>query len=203
VTADPADALGGRLPLADPAALTGEQRALFDRMMARIVPWADEAGFASTAADGRLIGPFNPALLNPAVTASMLDLSVAERTHTALTDRVREMVILAVGAVWRAEYEVYAHMALARSAGLSEQAARMIAASEEPAELSEQETIAQRLTMALSVAHRVDDKLYRQAEDAFGAQGLVDIAFLIGIYHAVCAVLTMFSIPAPEQAPHS
>jgi 4-carboxymuconolactone decarboxylase len=50
VSADPADALGGRLPLADPATLTGEQRAQFDRMMARIVPWADEAGFQSTAA---------------------------------------------------------------------------------------------------------------------------------------------------------
>ena len=97
MTADAADALGGRLPLADPATLTGEQRALFDRMMAHIVPWADEAGFESTAADGRLIGPFNPALLNPAVTASMLDLSAAEGTHTSLSDRVREVVILAVG----------------------------------------------------------------------------------------------------------
>jgi 4-carboxymuconolactone decarboxylase len=198
-----ADALGGRLPLADPAALTGEQRALFDRMMSRIVPWADEAGFASTAADGQLIGPFNPALLNPAVTTSMLDLSVAERTHTSLSDRIREVVILAVGAVWRADYEVYAHVALARTAGLSEQAARMIAAGGEPAELSEPEVIAQRLTMALSTAHRVDDTLYRRAENAFGAQGLVDIAFLIGIYHAVCATLTLFSIPAPGQAPHS
>jgi 4-carboxymuconolactone decarboxylase len=28
--------------------------------------------------------------------------------------------------------------------------------------------------------------------------GLIDIAFLIGIYHSVCARLTMFAIPAPE-----
>jgi 4-carboxymuconolactone decarboxylase len=202
VTSDRADALGGRLPPADPATLTGEQRALFDRIMTGIVPWADEAGFQSTAADGRIIGPFNPALLNPAVTASMLDLGVAERTHTSLSARVREVVILAVGAVWRADYEVYAHMALARTAGLSEQVARMIAAGEEPAELSEDEAIAQRLTTALSVSHRVDDAFYRQAEKAFGAHGLVDIAFLIGIYHAVCATLTLFSIPAPEQAAH-
>lgn len=50
MSADPADALGGRLPLADPATLTGEQPALFDRMMTRVVAWAAEAGFQSTAA---------------------------------------------------------------------------------------------------------------------------------------------------------
>jgi 4-carboxymuconolactone decarboxylase len=94
-------------------------------------------------------------------------------------------------------------VALARTAGLSEQAARMIAAGAEPDELSDSERIAQRLTTALSVAHRVDDALYWQAEKAFGAEGLVDIAFLIGIYHSVCAVLNLFSIPAPGQAPHS
>ena len=86
MTADPADGLGGRLPLADPAALSPEQRALFDRMMSRIVPWADEAGFASTAADGRLIGPFNPALLNrigpPLVKLPTLpDRRAAENPH--------------------------------------------------------------------------------------------------------------------------
>jgi 4-carboxymuconolactone decarboxylase len=60
------DALGGRLPLADPAALSPAQREIFDRMAQVIVPWANEARFQSTAEDGRLIGPFNPALLNPA-----------------------------------------------------------------------------------------------------------------------------------------
>ena len=61
-----ADALGGRLPLADPTTLTPAQRAVFDRMVARIVPWADAAGFRTVAGDGRLVGPFNPELLNPA-----------------------------------------------------------------------------------------------------------------------------------------
>ena len=68
MTADHTDELGGRLPLADPTTLNPEQRAVFDRMMIRIVPWADDAGFQTTARDGRLIGPFNAALLNPAVT---------------------------------------------------------------------------------------------------------------------------------------
>ena len=105
---DSTDALGGRLPIADPAALSPAQREVFDRMATRIVPWANDARFQSTAEDGRLIGPFNPALLNPAIAAPFLDLQFAER-HASLNERVREVVILAVGAVWRADYE-YAHL---------------------------------------------------------------------------------------------
>jgi 4-carboxymuconolactone decarboxylase len=192
------DALGGRLPLADPAVLSPAQREIFDRMATRIVPWANEARFQSTSEDGRLIGPFNPALLNPAIAAPFLDLQFAEQMHTSLSPRVREVVILAVGAVWQADYELYAHLALARKVGLSEDAARAVATGELSDELSFDETLALRLTQQLSTSHRVDESLYQAAETTFGAQGLIDIAFLIGIYHSVCATLTMFAIPAPE-----
>ena len=124
---DQTDTLGGRLPLADPAALNPAQREIFDRMATRIVPWANDAQFQSIAEDGRLIGPFNPALLNPAIAAPFLDLQFAEQMHTSLSARVREVVILAVGAVWQADYELYAHLAVARKAGLSEDAARAVA----------------------------------------------------------------------------
>jgi 4-carboxymuconolactone decarboxylase len=195
---DQTNALGGRLPLADPAALNPAQRAIFDRMATRIVPWANDARFQSTAEDGRLIGPFNPALLHPAIAAPFMDLQFAEQQHTSLSERVREVVILAVGAVWQADYELYAHLAVARKAGLSDDAARKLAAGETPDDLSEDETIALQLTQQLSSSHRVDESLYQEAENRFGKQGLIDIAFLIGIYHTVCATLTMFAIPAPK-----
>jgi 4-carboxymuconolactone decarboxylase len=194
---DQTDALGGRLPLADPAALTPGQREIFDRMATRIVPWANDARFQSTAEDGRLIGPFNPALLNPAIAAPFLDLQFAEQVHTSLSDRVREVVILAVGAVWQADYELYAHLALARKAGLSEDASLTVAAGGLSDDLTENEKVAVLLTQQLSNSHRVDESLYREAENRFGTHGLIDIAFLIGIYHSVCATLTMFAIPAP------
>jgi 4-carboxymuconolactone decarboxylase len=196
--AEQTDTLGGRLPLADPAALNPAQREIFDRMATRIVPWANDAQFQSMAEDGRLIGPFNPALLNPAIAAPFLDLQFAEQMHTSLSARVREVVILAVGAVWQADYELYAHLAVARKAGLSEGAARAVATGRLPDGLSDDELIALRLTEQLSNTHRIDESLYRQAENSFGAKGLIDIAFLIGIYHSVCATLTMFAIPAPE-----
>jgi 4-carboxymuconolactone decarboxylase len=195
---DQTDTLGGRLPLADPAALNPAQREIFERMATRIVPWANDAQFQSTAEGGRLIGPFNPALLNPAIAAPFLDLQFAEQLHTSLSARVREVVILAVGAFWQADYELYAHLAVARKAGLPEEAARAVATGGLPDGLSYDETIALRLTQQLSISHRVDESLYQAAETSFGTNGLIDIAFLVGIYHSVCATLTMFAIPAPE-----
>ena len=195
---DQTDTLGGRLPLADPAALNPAQQEIFNRIARRIVPWANDARFQSTAEDGRFIGPFNPALLNPAIAAPFLELQFAEQVHTSLSKRVREVVILAVGAVWQADYELYAHLSVARKAGLSDQTSRTLVDGGLPDDLSEDEMIALRLTRQLSTSHRVDQSLYREAEKTFGAKGLIDIAFLIGIYHSVCATLTLFAIPAPE-----
>jgi 4-carboxymuconolactone decarboxylase len=105
-----------------------------------------------------------------------------------------------VGAVWQADYELYAHLAVARLAGLSDDTARKLATGVLPDDLNGDEKTALLLTRQLSSSHRVDESLYREAENRFGKQGLIDIAFLIGIYHSVCAMLTMFAIPAPEQA---
>ena len=154
--------------------------------------------FHSMAEDGRLIGPFNPALLIPAIAAPFLDLQLAEQVNTSLSARVREVVILAVGAVWQADYELYAHLAVARKVGLSEDAARAVATGGLPDGLSDDEKTALRFTQQLSTNHRVDESLYREAKNSFGTKGLIDIAFLVGIYHSVCATLTMFAIPAPE-----
>jgi 4-carboxymuconolactone decarboxylase len=194
----PSKTLGGRLPLADPSALTGAQRELFNAVNTTQVPWANEAGFHATTADGRLIGPYNSFLLHPEVAAKILEFSAADKTHTTLSKRVHEVVIVAVGAVWGADYELYAHTTLARNAGLSEHAVTTLANGGIPDDLSEHEKIAAQLTRQLSTSHRVDDELYSEAEQAFGTTGLFDIAALIGQYHTVCTALTLFEVPAPN-----
>ena len=57
---DHTDALGGRLPLADPTDLVGAQRELFDKMTSTVVPWADDTGFHSTTDDGRFSARSTP-----------------------------------------------------------------------------------------------------------------------------------------------
>jgi 4-carboxymuconolactone decarboxylase len=149
--------------------------------------------------DGRLIGPDNPALLNPAISLASTTLMLGEQTHTSLSPRVREVVILAVGAVWQCDYELYAHTAAARKVGISEDAIWVLVIGEIPEDLKEDEKIAAELTRQLSTHHRVDDTLYWQAESCFGAQGLADIATLIGMYQMVCTTLNLFDIPAPHE----
>jgi 4-carboxymuconolactone decarboxylase len=202
VTATPGG-LGGRLPLADPAALTGAGRELFDRIQATAVPWAKRTGFAATTADGRLIGPFNPSLLNPQIGTEFLKLQAAEEKYTSLSERVRQVVILTVGAVWRAPYELYAHSAVASHAGLPDSDIATLVAGGLPDELTGAEKVAHRIAKALSIAHRVDEDLYREAAETFGAAGIFEVTALTGIYHTVCGILNVYVIPAPQQhRPH-
>lgn len=198
--------LGGRLPLLEPKTLDGAQKELYDRINSVFVPWAETAGFQSKTAEGSLIGPFNAVLFSPEIGSSFLELQKKEEAHTRLTERVRQVVILTVGAVWKAPYEVYAHHAVARKAGFSDQAVRALAASEASGELgaldelSNHERLAQQFTRQLAEKHTVGDAVFAAAYSEFGAKGLVDMVVLAGCYFVVCSLLNAFQIPAPCNA---
>jgi len=190
--------LGGRLPLHDSEALDPTQKELYDWLMDVAVPWAEAARFRASIEGGRLIGPFNPALLTPGISSAFMDLAVAEQRHTSLSKRSREVVILTVGAVWQAPYELYAHCAVARQVGLSDEEVRTLSDGGRPKSLTDAETVAHRVARALSIEHRLDEALYREAEALLGAEGIMATVILTGIYHTVCAILNAFEIPAPS-----
>ena len=190
--------LGGRLPLLAPGDLSdGRQQELYQRMRTHQVPWADRHNFLGMTDDGRLIGPFNPLLYSPEAGTGFLDFEGAEERSTSLDDRVRQVVILSVGSVWRSDYEIYAHAAVARQAGLSDEAIRALQNGEPAKDLTDKEKLAQTYTLRLTSEHSVDATLYESAEHAFGRQGLVDIALLIGRYLTICTLLNGFDIPRP------
>src|ERR1700677_2412512 len=151
--------LGGRLPLLDPAKLSETQRKVYNRTVATMVPWAEAAHFQSKTTDGKLIGPFNPVLFAPEMASCFADLQAAEARYTPLSERVRQVVILSVGAVWKADYELYAHSAVARKAGLSEAAIRSLASGGDPQDLSDEERVAQRFVRQLTAEHTVGARL--------------------------------------------
>lgn len=190
--------LGGRLPLSDREALQPAQKELFDWLTDQAVPWAEGAGFQAGIESGQLIGPFNPALLTPAISKAFFEFVLVEHENTSLSQRAREIVILSVGAVWQAPYELYAHRAVGRHVGLSDDEVRTLAEGGLPKDLSDTETVVHRVARALSVEHRLDDALYRDAEELLGANGIMDAVMLTGIYLTVCAILNAFETPAPS-----
>jgi 4-carboxymuconolactone decarboxylase len=190
--------LGGRLPLLDPSQLSSAQRESYERLASTMVPFADSVGFQTKTSDGRLIGPFNPALYSPGVSAGFGDFMEAEATSTSLDNRVRQVVILTVGAVWNSPYELYAHSAEARHAGLPDEVIEALVAGQLPAQLSDDEKLAARFAQQLTAERRVDAALYAEAERAYGQRALVDLTLLVGFFHTTCALLNAFEIPAPS-----
>ncbi|MDX6459591.1 MAG: 4-carboxymuconolactone decarboxylase [Acidobacteriaceae bacterium] len=192
--------LGGRLPLPQTNALTGTQRTLYDTLMSTWVPYARKIGVEATTADDRLIGPFNTFLLHPEIAEKLSDLQAAEAKNTTLPKRVREVVVLMVGAVWGAAYELYAQAPVAREMGFSDADISTLAKGELPDELSGAEKLAARLAKQLATEHRVDDATYEEAVHAFGTTGLFDIVAVMGVYHTVCGALALFEVPVPAEA---
>ncbi len=190
--------LGGRLPLLHPDALKPEQKALYDGIVSQAIPWAESAGFSAKQPDGTLLGPFNCILLSPKIAGSFVDLQAAEAKETVLSNRVRQVVILTVGAVWNSDYERYAHSAVAKKAGLPEEAIQALCKGEPALSLTQEEQVAQRLTRQITGRHKVDDQLYADAVAAFGTEGIVDLLILAGCYDIVSSLLNTFQVPVPE-----
>jgi 4-carboxymuconolactone decarboxylase len=192
--------LGGRLPLLEPEHLSASQKKAYELIDTHVVPQAETANFRSKTDDGRLIGPFNPALYSPEISIAFLAWQATEEKHTSLDARTRQVVILAVGAVWKTDYELYAHAAVARKAGLSERAISQLSAGELADDLNDAERIAQKYATQLTASRRIDDDLFALAKEMFGAKGVMDITSLIGAYQVVCGTLNGFAIPSPDPS---
>ncbi len=193
----PKHALGGRLPLLSMDGLDQAQMAQYQEMVSGTLPWAKSSGFACQDDMGRFIGPFNAVLYSPEMWGSFSATQAKEQGNTSLTQRTRQVVILTVGSVWQAPYELYAHSAVAAKAGLTPQQIDSLSQGELPQDISPEESSAQRFVHQLVAKHTVDDVTYATAQGFFGDRGLVEMVLLAGCYLTVCASLRAFEVPAP------
>jgi alkylhydroperoxidase family enzyme len=83
-----------------------------------------------------------PVLHEPGIGKAIWDLTLAMTANATLTDSVRQIVILVVGARFDAAYEIYAHIAVAEHEGMRPDRLATLAANLKPTDLSEDETVA-------------------------------------------------------------
>ena len=194
---------GGRLPRNESLDLDDDQRAAREEILGRSARWAERSGFAPTDDEGGLIGPFNAFALRPAPGRAFNQWVQTDQRGSSLTKPVREVVILTVGVAWQADYEIYAHVAVARAVGLSETVIAGLRNGTTDG-FAPDELAAHRFADELVRTHRVARATYDAALEAFGRDGVLDLVHLVGMYLATSALLNAFEIPAPETpAPES
>ncbi|MGO8920786.1 MAG: carboxymuconolactone decarboxylase family protein [Stellaceae bacterium] len=185
-----------RLPLIAPADLGSEQRPVYDNMRAGIEK--NFRGFKTIAANGALLGPWNPWLHEPKFGKPIWDLTLALSVSPSLPRPVREVAILVTGARFRAAYELYAHVIAAELRGLSDDKLATIVAGQRPGDLAREEAIAYDVASALVHDGTLPELSYRQAVQAFGQHGAAELIYLVGLYCLVSVTLNGFDVPVPE-----
>lgn len=145
---------------------------------------------------GELIGPYNAMLRSPEIATAFLGAVGAVGQYSTLSNAVRQVIILAVGAAWQATYELYAHEKVAQQAGLSAAAIRALAAGQPPVELSAAESLAHELTQQVTTAHQLSPNLYQRGVEALGGKGLAELLALANLHLTVSNLFNKFEVLA-------
>jgi 4-carboxymuconolactone decarboxylase len=187
-----------RLPRSTPADLDPAQRELYDAITGgprasgpQRVRLVDEAG--------ALNGPFNAMLVAPPVGQALQGLGAAIRYETTLSDRVREMAILAVAARWDSEFERYAHEPVARAAGVTEEQLDALREFTLP-DLADDESKALTLVFALLRDGDADDVTYADAVSTIGHRMVFELTALVGYYATLALQLRVFRVTTPAES---
>jgi 4-carboxymuconolactone decarboxylase len=188
--------------------LTAEQRTLFDAILSgrrgQALTAAANAGAAGGLLDasGALVGPFNAWLLSPAIGDRIQRLGESIRFGSSLPQNVLEVAILVEAREWRAEFEWWAHVRLARRAGVGNEVIAAIQDQREPVFDDRGEEIAWRFSRELLERRRVSATTYGAAREHFGETGVMELVTLLGYYTLVSMTLNAFEVPLPEgEAP--
>lgn len=186
-----------RLQPIPPPDLSPEQRELYETLRAGI--GEQFQGFQTTRADGALLGPFNAWLHEPRIGRAVWTLTEAVSGRGALPENVRQVAILVTGARFKAAYELYAHVRVAREKGLAEDKVATIVAGERPTDLTGEEAAVYDAASALNAGGVLPRPVYDRVAAIFGPAGIAELIHLVGLYAMVCVTLNGFDVPVPEQ----
>lgn len=113
---------------------------------------------------------------------------------------IREIAILGTGSTFLAPYELYAHERVAeKSTDLSKEQIVAIKHGNEVEGLTEQQTIALKLSRALTKGGGPLEKgLYNEAVKLLGKDQTLAVAHYVGMYAYISTLLNVADVPLPE-----
>lgn len=186
----------GRLPWPTPAELTPQQAAVYEAIAGGPRASGPQL-FQMRDDEGRLEGPFNAMLTAPTVGMPLQEVGAAIRYRSSLTDRAREVAILLVAAHRRSEFEWYAHEAIARHIGLTDDEIASIQKKEAAASFSPDECAVVEVTNRLLGGDAVDEDTITHAMGALEISGVTELVVLLGYYLTLDLLMKTWLPPLP------
>jgi 4-carboxymuconolactone decarboxylase len=146
-------------------------------------------------------GPFLPLLRSPVLLDRVAKMGEYLRFESVLDARVRELATCAVARHVSNQFEWTMHAPLAAKAGVGQATIEALRLGARPKNLPAEEEAALDFTRELLQTHGTSEPTYQAALAAFGEQGVVELATLVGYFAMVCWVMNVARTPAQASAP--
>src|ERR1700751_5509274 len=131
---------------------------------------------------GRFGGPFQILIRAPEVCRHLQRLGEYLRWGSSLPPALSELAICLTARSLRANYEWHAHAPLAVEAGVPANAIEAIRTGAPPEFANKDQALVCRVVTELIETKRLSDTHFAEAITAFGEQGVVELATIIGYY---------------------
>ena len=178
-----------RLPPLSEEQLNPAQRALLDSMRA-----------GPRGKGVSLSGPFECYMHAPEIGEAIQHLAAYCRFKTRLPKRLSEFAILAIGRIWKAQFEFHVHAKMAEEAGVRPETIRDLRAGRVPSKAPKDERALYDFINELHRNRRVSNRTYARVQKLLGDGGVVELLAIMGSYTLTCMVLDTFQVPLPEGA---
>jgi 4-carboxymuconolactone decarboxylase len=178
--------------------MSPEQRVIYDAIATgpraarpQIFPMVD--------AEGLLEGPWNAWLINPVLGTALEVMGSSYHVGLAsITLRCREIATLIIGRTLNCEFELYAHIRVARANGVTEEEISDILEGRAHTFEDEVEQVIFDTVPLLLKNQDLDDAQYARAEALLGLQGMFALVWMTSWYWMMALQLNVFRVPLPE-----
>lgn len=145
-------------------------------------------------------------LQHPALAKAFLAFNNHVATGSTVSKRIRELLILRISWLRRAEYEFVQHLVLARNAGLSEAEIERVQLGPDAAGWDPVDADVVRCVDELHADARIQDDTWTRLSAHFSTEQLMDIVFAVGCYDLLAKVFKTFGVqlePGVDALPPS
>ncbi len=152
-------------------------------------------------ADGDVLNIFRTLANHADLTRRWMVFGTHVLVKSTLPARERELVILRVGWLCRAEYEWGQHVVIARDAGITDDEIRRVQAGPEAAGWSAADRTALRAVDELLADSHISDAIWAELGLIFETEQILDLIFTVGQYNLVSMALNSLGVQLEPNAP--